>query len=98
VTKKGYWVSAYRAINDADKVANYAKIAGPALAKFGAKYIARDVAAAAYEAGVKARIVIAQLDSVETAIAAHNSAEYQAALKVLENAAERDFRIVEGLD
>jgi uncharacterized protein (DUF1330 family) len=96
--KKGYWVSAYRSIKDADRVANYVKAAGPALAKFGAKYIARDVAATAFEAGIKARIVIVQFDSVETAIAAHDSPEYQAALKILDNAAERDVRIVEGVD
>jgi hypothetical protein len=28
---KAYWVSAYRAVNDPDKLAAYAKLAGPAL-------------------------------------------------------------------
>ena len=36
-------------------------------------------------------------DSVEKAAAAHDSPGYQAALKVLGNAVERDLRIVEGL-
>lgn len=98
MAKKGYWVSAYRSIKDPDKVAAYAKIAGPALQKFGAKYLARDVAANAYEAGVKARIVIVEFESVARAVAAHDSPDYQAALKVFDNAAERDFRIVEGLE
>ena len=98
MAKKGYWVSAYRAIKDPDKVAAYAKLAGPALQKYGAKYLARDVAANAYEAGVKARIVIVEFESVQKAVAAHDSPEYQAALKVFDNAAERDFRIVEGLE
>jgi uncharacterized protein (DUF1330 family) len=98
MARKGYWVSIYRSIKDADKVANYVKAAAPALEKFGAKYITRDVAAIVYEAGIKARTVIVQFDSVETAIAAHDSPEYQAALKVLDSAAERDFRIVEGVD
>jgi hypothetical protein len=31
-------------------------------------------------------------------IAAHESPDYKAALAVLGNAAERDFRIVEGID
>ena len=31
MAKKGYWVSAYRSIKDPDKVAAYAKLAGPAL-------------------------------------------------------------------
>ena len=98
MAKKGYWVSAYRSIRDPDKVAAYAKLAGPALSKFGARYLARDVAAHAYEAGVKARIVIVEFESVAKAVAAHDSPEYQAALKVFGNAAERDFRIVEGLE
>ena len=98
MAKKGYWVSAYRSIKDADKVAAYAKLAGPALNKFGARYLARDVAAQAYEAGIKARIVIVEFESVAKAVAAHDSADYQAALKVFDNAAERDFRIVEGLE
>jgi uncharacterized protein (DUF1330 family) len=98
MAKKGYWVSAYRSIKDPDKVAAYAKLAGPALNKYGARYLARDVAAQAYEAGIKARIVIVEFDSVAQAVAAHDSPEYQAALKVFDNAAERDFRIVEGLE
>ena len=36
MAKKGYWVSAYRSIKAPDKVAAYAKLAGPALGKFGA--------------------------------------------------------------
>jgi uncharacterized protein (DUF1330 family) len=96
--KKGYWISAYRLIKDPEKVANYAKVAGPALQKFDAKYLIRDVATTAYEAGIKARIVVVEFDSVEKAIAAHDSEDYQKALKVLGDAAERDFRIVEGVE
>jgi uncharacterized protein (DUF1330 family) len=40
---------------------------------------------------------VIEFDSVEQAIAAHASPAYQAALKVLEGAAERDVRIVEGV-
>ncbi len=42
MAKKGYLVSAYRSIKDPDKLAAYAKLAGPAFAKYGAKYLARD--------------------------------------------------------
>lgn len=98
MAKKGYLVSAYRSIKDPDKLAAYAKLAGPAFQKFGARYVARDTAAQAYEAGVKQRIVIVEFPSVEIAIQAHDSPDYQAALTVLGNAAERDLRIVEGLE
>jgi uncharacterized protein (DUF1330 family) len=98
MAKKGYLVSAYRSIKDPEKLAAYAKLAGPAFGKYGARYVARGDAAAAYEAGVKARMVIVEFESVAKAIQAHDSPEYQEALKVLGNAAERDLRIVEGLE
>ena len=98
MAKKGYLVSAYRSIKDPDKLAAYAKLAGPAFAKDGAKYLARDVAAQAYEAGIKQRIVLVEFESLAKAVEAHDSPEYQAALKVLDNGVERDLRIVEGLE
>ena len=55
-------------------------------------------AAKAYEAGVAQRVVIIEFDSVAQAIATHDGEGYQAALKVFGKAAERDLRIVEGLE
>jgi len=95
---KGYWVTCYRSIKDPEKLAAYAKLAPGALAPFGVKYLARGTAAAAFEAGLKQRLVISVFDSVEKAIAAHDSPAYQAAVKVLGDGAERDVRIVEGLE
>lgn len=94
---KAYWVSFYRSIKDPEAVAAYAKIAGPALEAMGAKPLARGVPSQTYEAGLKQRTVILEFESVAAAIAAHDSPGYQAALKVFNNAGERDFRIVEGL-
>jgi uncharacterized protein (DUF1330 family) len=95
---KAYWVSSYRSISNPEAVAAYAKLAGPALAAAGGKFLARGVAAQTYEAGIKERIVVIEFASVAAAIAAHDSAAYQAALKVFNNAGERDFRIVEGVE
>jgi uncharacterized protein (DUF1330 family) len=47
---------------------------------------------------LKQRVVVMEFESLEKAVAAYNSAAYQAALKALGSAAERDFRIVEGVD
>jgi len=95
---KGYWVTSYRSISDPDKLAAYAGLAGPAIAPFGGRYLARGTAAAAYEAGQRERIVISEFPSVERAIAAHDSSAYQEALRALGNGAVRDLRIVEGLE
>ncbi len=98
MAKKAYWVSAYRSIKNPDAVAAYAKMAGPALKARGAKYLAVGVANEAYEAGLKQRMVIIEWPSLQAAIDAHDSPEYQAALKVFNNAAERDFRILEAME
>ena len=95
---KGYWVTCYRSIKSPEKLAAYAKLAPPATAPFGAKYLARGAPAAAFEAGLKQRIVITEFPSVEQAIAAHNCPAYQEAVRVLGDGAERDVRIVEGMD
>ena len=42
--------------------------------------------------------MIIEFDSLEKAVAAHDSPGYQAALKVLGKAADRDLRIVEGVE
>ena len=94
---KAYWVACYRSVSDPDALAAYAKLAGPAIAAAGGRFLARGNAAKAYEAGLTQRIVVIEFDSVDKAIAAHDSEGYQAALKVFGKAAERDMRIVEGL-
>jgi uncharacterized protein (DUF1330 family) len=94
---KAYWVATYRSISNPDALAAYAKLAGPAITAAGGRFLTRGNAAKAYEAGVTQRVVIIEFDSVEQAIATHDGAAYQAALKVFDKAAERDLRIVEGL-
>jgi uncharacterized protein (DUF1330 family) len=95
---KAYWVSMYRSISNPEAVAAYAKLAGPALAAAGGRFLARGVAAQAYEAGIKERMVVIEFPSVAAAIAAHDSPAYQDALKVFNDAGVRDFRIVEGVE
>jgi uncharacterized protein (DUF1330 family) len=95
---KAYWVSSYRSITDPDALAEYAKLAGPAIVAAGGKFLARGNAAVAFEAGLKQRIVIVEFPSVAAAVACHDGPGYQAALKALNNSSERDFRIVEGLE
>ena len=95
---KGYWVTIYRSISDPEKLAAYAKLAPPAIAPFGGRYLMRGTAAMAYEAGLKERIVVSEFPSVEKANAAYNSPAYQEALKALGNGAVRDLRIVAGLE
>ena len=94
---KGYWVACYREISDPAKLAAYGKLASPAIAAAGGRFLARATAAHAYEAGQLERTVLIEFDSVEKAVACHDSAGYQAAIKALDNGAVRDVRIVPGL-
>jgi len=94
---KAYWVNAYRSITDPAKLAEYGKLAGPAIQAGGGRFIGRGTPAAVYEAGISERTVLIEFDSVEQAIATHDSPGYQEALKQLGNGAERDIRIIEGV-
>jgi len=93
---KGYWITAYRAVKDKDKLARYAELAAPAIAAAGGKYLVRGEAAHVYEAGIKTRTIVIEFDSVAAALACHDSPGYQQALAALGDGAERDIRIVEG--
>jgi uncharacterized protein (DUF1330 family) len=95
---KGYWIAFYRSVKNPEALAAYAKLAGPAIQGAGGRFLVRGMPAKTYEAGLNQRTVMIEFDSVQQAIAAHDSAGYQAALKVLGNAAEREIRIVEGVN
>ena len=94
---KGYWVTFYNSISNPAALAEYAKLAGPAIEKGGGRILARTVATKGYEGGLKERVVLIEFDSVEKAISTIESAEYQAAKKLLEGAVDREIRIVEGI-
>jgi len=95
---KAYWIAFYHSIKNPDALAVYAKLAGPAIQGAGGKFLARGPASKVYEAGVLQRVVVIEFDSVEKAVAAHDGAGYQEALKVLgKDSVHRDLRIVEGV-
>ena len=93
---KAYWITFYRELKDPVKLAAYAKLAGPALEAGGGRFLARGIPAHTYEAGQAERTVLIEFESVEQAIAAHDSRGYQAALAALADGAVRDLRIVPG--
>ena len=95
---KAYWVSSYQAIHDETKLAAYAQIAGPAVTAAGGKFIARGKATKAYEAGKVERTTLVEFESMEAAIAAHETPEYKRALAALDGGVTRDLRIVAGTE
>jgi len=94
---KAYWCTVYRKITDPERLAAYARLATPAIRDGGGRFLIRGTAAFAHGAGLKERTVVIEFASLESALNAFNSNAYQAALEVLGDAVERDFRIVEGV-
>ena len=94
---KAYWIAFYRSISNPQALAEYAKLAAPAISAAGGRFLARGMPSKVYEAGLNQRTVLIEFGSVEQATAAHDSAGYQAALKALGSGAEREIRIVEGV-
>ena len=94
---KAYWVAVYQSVSKPENLAAYAKLAGPAIEAGGGRFLARGNPAKVYENGVAQRVVVIEFDSVEKAIATHDSPGYQAALAALGDGADRQIRIVEGV-
>jgi len=95
---KAYWITTYRAVEDRKAVAEYAKLAGPAITAAGGRFLVRGNPAKTLEAGLAQRTVVTEFDSVARALAAYESPAYQAAMKLLGKSAVRDIRIVEGVE
>lgn len=93
---KAYWVNTYRSISNPAAFEAYAKLAGPAIQASGGRFLVRGSPTRVYESGLMQRVVVVEFESVEQAIKAHDSDAYQAALKALDDGADRDIRIVEG--
>lgn len=94
----GYWVMTFRSVSDQGGIDRYAEAAGPAIRALGGRVLAVAVPAFTYEAGIAQRVAIVEFNSLEAADAAYRNPEYQAAVQHLVGAAERDVRIVEGVD
>ena len=92
-----YWISTYLEVRDADKLAAYAELTGPALIDAGGRFLARGMPGATWEAGREMRSVVIEFESVEAAVAAHDSAAYQEALVALGDGAVRDLRVIPGV-
>ncbi len=95
---KAYWIGAYSAINDEDKLKAYAEGAGPALIEHGGKILARGGRSVSFEGTEKLRVVVVEFPSLEAAEACYNSDAYRAAHAKLEDGGVRDLYVVEGVE
>ena len=93
---KGYIISRVD-IKDPDAYARYAAAATKVIEAHGGRMLARGGRHEALEGKARARNVVLEFDSYEAARAEFYSAEYQAARKLREGAAEIEMVLVEGV-
>jgi uncharacterized protein (DUF1330 family) len=103
---KGYWI-AHITLTDVNFYKEYAAANQAAFKKFGARYVVRGGKAIAGLAGsqfevasgsARDRYVVLEFDDFETAVACHNSPEYQAAAKIRDKGSKVDLVIIEGYE
>ncbi|MGY3436850.1 MULTISPECIES: DUF1330 domain-containing protein [unclassified Marinovum] len=91
-----YWI-AHVHVTDDEAYGRYAKLAGPAIADHGGKFVARGGAYETLEGKERARHVVALFPSLQAAHDCYHSESYQEALSHAKGASERDLVIVEGV-
>jgi len=94
---KGYWI-AHVDVRDPEGYKDYVATAKPAFERYGAKFLARGGAWEAMEGHGRARNVVIEFASLQTAKDCYNSPEYQAAKAIRQKYAEAEMVIVEGYD
>jgi len=95
---KGYWITIYHSISDPTRLAQYAALATPAIEAGGGRILARGVATTTFEHNGNQRTVVIEFDSTQQAIDTYHGPSYQAAVNILNGAAVREVRIVEGVN
>ena len=93
---KGYWITLCH-VTDSETYEEYINLEGPAIQKYGGKFLARGGEQVKYEGSSYDRTVVVEFDSLQSAKDAYNSEEYKRALKYSSISSERHLVIVEGL-
>lgn len=89
-----FWI-AHVEVLDAEAYGTYAKLAGPAIADHGGRFLARGGRYVQLEGKDRARNVVAQFPSLEKAVECYHSPAYQEALSHAKGASIRDLVVVE---
>ena len=95
--KKGYWIANYTEIKDAERLKKYALKATEAVEKYSGKLLARSANNITLDGREMVRVALAEFPDIETAKKCYDSEEYIEARKHLENNAEREHIIFEGM-
>jgi uncharacterized protein (DUF1330 family) len=94
---KGYWIARVD-VHDPDRYQEYVKANAKAFSKYGARFLVRGGKHVVASGKARERNVVIEFRDYETALACHESQEYQEARKVRDTASEADVLIIEGYD
>jgi uncharacterized protein (DUF1330 family) len=94
---KGYWI-VHVDVRDPEAYQKYVKANGAALAKYGARFLARGGKHVVKVGAARGRHVVVEFRDYETAVACHDSEDYREAAKLRDAASVADLVIVEGYD
>jgi uncharacterized protein (DUF1330 family) len=98
MAKKGYWIGHVN-ITDPERYKDYVAANAEPFRKYGARFLVRNGASEVPEGGLGGRRhVVLEFDSYEIAKACYNSPEYQAALRIRQEASTGDLVIIEGYE
>ena len=95
---KGYWVALYKKINSAENLKNYSNKVTPIIKIFGGKPLVRGGKYQCFEGEDFSRTVVWEFPNYESAIACHNSKEYQEGWALAKNTTERNLQIIQGFN
>lgn len=93
---KGYWIARVD-VHDPERYKDYVAGAKLAFDKYGANFLARGGAVHHAEGKGRARNVVIEFASLQTAVDCFNSPEYQAAAAIRREVADGEIVLVEGI-
>lgn len=94
---KAYWIARVD-VRDAERYKDYVATAKPAFEKYGARFLARGGPFQTLEGNERARNVVIEFASMQTALDCYNSPEYQAAKAIRTTVADADMVLVEAFE
>lgn len=94
---KGYWI-AHVDVDDMDAYKAYIAANAAPFAEYGARFLVRGGERQVPEGKARARTVVIEFDSYETALACYDSVSYQAAKDLRDPVSTGDLVIIQGYD
>lgn len=92
-----YLVNAYHSLSNAAALDAYIRLADPAVAAGGGRFLIRGKPFKVYESGMMERTAVVEFDSLQALLGTYDGPAYAAALNALgKDAAVRDMRVMEG--